>query len=1618
MVNLSLGEDYEVILGKLADKVRERFDRADKSQVESVIDFSRYFYAAAPLDELATKRIEDLYGATVALWDFMQHRAPGKPKIRVFNPKFEDHGWQGTHTIVEILAPDRAFVVESMMMEFTHRDISIHSVTNAAFCVARDEKGKLDGVTFAESSGECVNECLMHIEIDRQSNEDTIHSIIDALYAVLEELELAVCDFQSMLGRISEISMGLNCPGSVEELTLDEATAFLTWLVDNHFTFLGLKEYRVLDQGGVKSLEAIEGSSKGICRSSPHIDLMEDKGGPLLLGERLLVFAKSGTKSRLHRPVYMDFVSIRKFDKSGHVIGEYRLLGLYTSRVFNNSPRDFPIIGRKIEDVLLGSGLTPNSHDGKRLFQILETFPREELFQTSTKELLTTAVGILQIQERRRLRLFVRKGQYGRFISCLIYTPREGFSTALRKKFQEVLCEYVDAQDLEFNTYFTESTLARLYIVIRVNEGSVIDIDAHEIETRLVDLARSWADRLYETLIESHGEERASALHSKYMDAFSIAYRNDFSTRTAVSDIEHMETLGENRELSVSFYRALEEDSHALRFKIFRLGGDIPLSDVLPMLENLGFRVLGGRPYHIREKNGDRVSVYDFSVRYGEDNTVIELDQVKKQFQEAFYQIWHGAAENDSFNRLVLAVGLGWRSVAMLRAYARFFKQSGFSFSQRYIKDALVNQPNITRLLVELFNARFKVNSDGSDIYEANLTGDILDALENVESLDEDRILRRYLDMLAATLRTNYFQLDEHGESKDYISLKFAPGMIPDLPKPLPMFEIFVYSPRIEGVHLRGGKVARGGLRWSDRMEDYRTEVLGLVKAQQVKNAVIVPVGAKGGFVAKKLPKGASREDTMAEVIYCYRTFIKGLLDITDNLVDGVVVPPQDVVRKDEDDTYLVVAADKGTATFSDIANEIASDYGFWLGDAFASGGSVGYDHKKMGITARGAWVSVQRHFREMGRDIQTEPFTVVGIGDMSGDVFGNGLLRSRFTKLVAAFNHLHIFIDPNPDPEKSFIERERLFALPRSTWTDYSAELISSGGSIIPRTAKSITITQQMKDRFSIKEDTLTPADLISALLKAPVDLIWNGGIGTYVKSSNEQHADAGDKANDSLRINGSEMRAKVVGEGGNLGWTQLGRIEYGLSGGLSNTDFIDNAGGVDCSDHEVNIKILLNDVVANGDMTIKQRNLLLIDMTDEVSNLVLQNNYRQVQSLSIAKTESVYRMGEYKRYIHSLVTKGRLDREIEFIPSDDELHDRIVNGKGLVRPELSTLLSYTKAILKEVLADSDVPKDPYISQEIETAFPKILIQEYKTQVYEHKLRDQIIATQVANSMVNYMGITFVHRMKDAAGSDIPDIAMAFIAARDVFGLESWWQQIEALDHKVSAEHQMEMMRMLIRLIRRATRWFLRNNRCGVNVTEVIKRFQPGVKMIAESLPSVLRGPRRETWEKRHNQFVEEGVPSALATFIAGADSMLPVLGIIQAAEITNKPIPEVAATYFAIGTQLDLFWFTEEINQLVIENHWQALAREAYRDDLDWQQRTLTVGVLNLPVKAHSVEERIDKWLVQHETLIARWKTMVAEFKATDVKEFSMYGVALRELMDIAQTTLHVEDSCGGGL
>jgi glutamate dehydrogenase len=996
--------------------------------------------------------------------------------------------------------------------------------------------------------------------------------------------------------------------------------------------------------------------------------------------------------------------------------------------------------------------------------------------------------------------------------------------------------------------------------------------------------------------------------------------------------------------------------------------------------------------------------VHDFNLGYT-GKADICFDALKEVFEDAFLNIWQGNAVSDEFNRLVLPACLGWREVNVLRAYGAYLKQIRFNISTEGVTAALNNHVSISVMLVELFEARFHPDTHDTE-RQKDVEQRIIAALENVPGLNEDRVFRQYLALIKATMRTNFYQ-QHRGRHKGYLSFKLKSGSIPNVPLPRPLFEIFVFAPWVEGVHLRGGRVARGGLRWSDRLDDYRTEVLGLVKAQQVKNAVIVPVGAKGGFVARQLREGMDRQAWLDEGIRCYKTFIRGLLDLTDNLRDGQVMTPPQVVAHDEEDTYLVVAADKGTASFSDIANSISAEYGFWLGDAFASGGSQGYDHKAMGITARGAWVSVERHFRELGLNTRRDDFTVVGIGDMAGDVFGNGMLLSPHIRLVAAFNHMHIFLDPAPDAAKSWAERKRLFDLPRSSWADYDARLISAGGGVFSRDAKAIRLSEPVKALTGLDVDRITPNELISALLCSPVDLIWNGGIGTYVKATHESHADVGDKANDSVRVDAAQLRCRVIGEGGNLGMTQKARIEYALGGGRINTDFIDNAGGVDCSDHEVNIKILLNQIVADGDLTDKQRNLLLEEMTDSVAQLVLQNNYRQVQAISMAEARSLVNMAEYRRFISHLEQTGKLNRALEHIPDDDTLGERKSSGLGLSRPELSVLISYSKADLKDTLIKERVADDPYLCRELLTAFPDTLAERYLPRMQAHRLSQEIVATQLANHIVNLMGINFVDRLRASSGADDASIVRAYVLARDILDLQHLWAQIEQLDYKVSAEVQLQMMHDLQHLARRTTRWFVRNRRAELNCTEEAALFSAKLGKVSKKLGELLCGEPKQLWDQAYNLYVDAGVPKRLADAVAGARSLYSALGIIEVARETRIGVEAVAQTYFELGEKLGLQWFAQQLNALEVDNYWQALAREAFRDDMDWQQRAIISSVLKHHRKGVDVEAMVERWMSANKVHVKRWHYMLSELKSAEREEYAMYTVAVRELFDLAKNS-----------
>jgi glutamate dehydrogenase len=1606
-------ENKTELLKQLQALVKERLP---EKRSEPLSRFIQGYFAHAAETDLMQWRLDDLYGATLAAWQFMQDRPVDDTLIRVFNPDYERHGWQSTHTVIEVLQTDMPFIVDSLRMELNRRNLSIHAILNTVFSTRRASDGKLLELLERDAKGKGVQqESLVAIEVDRHTDPQQLQELKQALLEVLDEVRVTVVDFDAMLGRADELLQGYaKGPDGFDEADVEETRDFIRWL-KQHFTFLGYDEYVLKDgEGSEQTLELVRDRSLGLLRQDRsgqnRLSGDADNTGAFTLIPDLLSFTKCSRKSRVHRPAYPDYISVQRFDGQGKLVGEVRFLGLYTSSVYLHGATEIPVVRRKVEAVMNRSGLHRNGHDWKELQQILEIHPRDDLFQSSVEELFEIATGILHIHERRQIRLFLRRDYYGQFFSALVYAPREIYSTEFRVRVQQILQQALGCDQAEFTTYFSESVLARTQFLLRRSDHKKVTAryDVTELEQQVCHAASSWQEELYDALIDTLGEEQGIRAYNHYHAAFSAGYRSDFVPRAAVVDIQHMETLKGERRMALSFYEALEREPEELNFKLYHHGEALPLSDVLPILENLGLRVIDEHPYQV-EVNGHCVWIHDFNLRYTGQQQVTTTT-MQAVFEDAFLNVWYGRAGNDEFNKLVLGAQLHWREVALLRAYAGYMKQIRFPISPEAISVALKHHVELARLLIDLFAARFDPEK-ASAKQEEKVRERILEGLEQVASLNEDQAIRQYLTLIGATLRTNFYQTDK-GQPKGYFAFKLSPRDIPQVPEPRPLYEIFVHSPRVEGVHLRGGKVARGGLRWSDRLEDFRTEVLGLVKAQQVKNAVIVPVGAKGGFVARQLHTSMSREEWLEEGVSCYRTFIRALLDVTDNLVEGEVVPPEQLVRHDEDDTYLVVAADKGTATFSDIANEIAEEYGFWLEDAFASGGSQGYDHKKMGITARGAWISVERHFREQGLNTATDPFTVVGIGDMSGDVFGNGMLRSDKIRLVAAFNHLHVFIDPDPDPAQSFAERERLFALPRSGWGDYNSELISKGGGVFPRSAKSITLTPKIKQLTGLSGSRVAPNELISALLCAQVDLIWNGGIGTYIKASDEQHADVGDKANDGLRVNAADVRARVIGEGGNLGVTQRGRMELAANGCRLNTDFIDNAGGVDCSDHEVNIKILLNTMVSNGDMTAKQRNQLLDKMTDDVAQLVLNNNYRQVQAISLAEVRSAISMAEYRRFINGLEAQGKLNRTLEFLPTDDQLADRQNAREGFNRPELSVLVSYGKVDLKEQLQASAVPDDAYLARELMTAFPERLQQSHGPDLEQHRLRREIIATQIANQMVNLMGINFAERLRTSTGAEIEHIVRAYVLARDVFSLQPIWQEVEALDYKVDAGVQLDMMHDLQHLIRRATRWFVRNRPAALDCEVEREHFAPHLQAITRNLGELLCGEPLEIWQAAYSRYTDAAVPARLAQVVAGSRSLYSALSIIEVASDLEVSVETAAQAFFGVGERLELQWFSGQLNDLNIGSYWQALARDTFRDDLDTQQRALTASVLRAAQRDQApMSEHLDSWLEHNRPHIDRWLSMLAELKNASVQDYAMYTVAVRELADMARCSAQLE-------
>jgi len=1597
------------ILQQIVATINEKVPEDRREQVE---EFARQYYQRLAPEDLLELEPDDLYGAVLAHWRLAHRRQPGEAKVRVYSPRFEEHGWRSRHSIVEIVTDDMPFLVDSVAMELNRNGLVIHLPIHPVIAVRRDEAGGLVEVLPPDAE-EGIPESYLHFEVDRQSEPEVLDRLRAEVERILADVKASVEDWSAMREQVRSILAELDeRPPPVDEAELAEARALLEWIEDHHFTFVGYRSYDLVQQDGADMLRPVPGTGLGILRqgqtktASGSFAKLPPEARRLAREPHILVLTKANSHSTVHRPSYLDYIGVKRFDEQGEVVGERRFLGLYTSAAYNRNPRDIPVLRRKVAKVLERVGLPRYSHDWKSLLNILETFPRDELFQIADDQLFETAMGILRLEERRRVRLFMWHDDYGRFVSSLVYVPRDRYTTTVRRRIEVVLHEAFPGASFDFQVWLSESVLARLHFIIRLPPGEMPSYDAKELEAKLANVTRSWNDELHTLLLELHGEEEGNALYTSYGEAFPLAYVDDFPARNAVYDIQRMEDLAELGGLNMNLYRPLEAPPGTLRFKLFWADRPLPLSDAVPMLEDMGVEVVEERPYELHPPGQGPVWIHDFGVTYTGEGDV-DLSRVRDVFQDAFAAILRGEAESDGFNRLVLRARLTWRQIVVLRAYCKYLRQTRLAFSQKYMEQALANNPQIARWLVELFESRFDpAQSDSAESRAEELRGRLADSIDRVANLDEDRILRSFLGMVEATLRTNFFQQRLDGDPKPYLSLKLDPAQVPSLPKPRPMYEVFVYSPRTEAVHLRGGKVARGGIRWSDRREDFRTEILGLMKAQMVKNAVIVPVGAKGGFVVKQPPAEGGREALMDEVVACYSTMMRGLLDITDNRVGGKVVPPADVVRYDEDDPYLVVAADKGTATFSDLANSIAQEYDYWLDDAFASGGSAGYDHKKMGITARGAWESVKQLFRETGVDTQSTDFTVVGIGDMSGDVFGNGMLLSRHIRLVGAFNHLHVFLDPDPDPEMGFAERERLFALPRSSWSDYDTAKISEGGGVWPRSAKSIPLSVPVRRALDVQAEALPPNELISAMLRAPVDLLWNGGIGTYVKAARETHADVGDRASDAVRVNGGELQARVVGEGGNLGFTQLGRIEYALHGGRINTDFIDNSGGVDCSDHEVNIKILLNQVVGDGDMTRKQRDKLLADMTDDVAASVLQDNYRQVQAISVTEAQAPQLLDEHARLMRHLERAGRLDRRLEFLPNNEELAERRATGRGLTRPELAVLLAYAKIVLQDELVGSDVPEDEYLADDLERYMPPKLREKFRKQLRRHPLRRDIIATYVTNSMVNRAGSTFANRLRDETGARPPDVARAYTVAREVFDIRRLWKDLAALDTVVPAEVQLELQAEGRKMIERSALWFLRNRRQPMDIAATVSHFAPGIASLAQELPKLLAPADSESLDQMAERFTAAGVPPELATRVASLDALFSGLNVIEVATACGETVETVAAVYFALGYKLDLHWLRDQIAKLPAETHWQTLAQGALRDDLYSEQRELTIEVLKPGTEDKDAETLIDTWMGENRSAVERTNAILSDLKEADTLDIAMISVALREIRNLSET------------
>ena len=1575
----------------------------DRQQIKH---FLGTYFADVPVEDLQGRSERIMAQIALAHLEFGAIRRKGQALLRIYNPTEEEDGYTSAYTFVEMVNDDMPFLVDSVSAAIHHQELAVHITVHPIVHVRRDKHGRIESVA-ERGDQETRGESLVRFAIDKETDPHQLKLLEHEITKVLADVRIAVRDWKKIRQKMTEAreTMQYGPAGADPELR-DESRALLEWMADDHFTFLGYREYVLSYRGDRAFLNPVAGSGLGLLthdeRGGKGIELTSEMRR-LARAKDWLILTKANSRSTVHRSTYLDYVGVKIYDKNGKAVGERRFIGLYTSVAYSESPRNIPLLRHKIQKVLDRAGVDPGGHRGKALMHILDTFPRDELFQGSISDLTRSTLGILNIQDRQRVRLFVRRDTYRRFFSCLVYVPREKYTTAVRRRIEEILTESFAGASADSSVQISDSPLARVHFIIRTPPGDRPRISFTEIEERIAEVVITWTDKLRDELLDAFGQDDGHRLYRDYGHVFPLGYQEDTSPGDACSDISRIDDMRSNgRRRSVALYQPAGSEPGHMQFMIYSDDEPLALSDALPVLEDMGVDVYTERPYELKLAEDDLFWIQDFHLRR-ESGTEIDVLSASTRFEECFTAVLAGRAENDGLNRLILSADLDWRQTSLLRCYAKYLQQLGIPFSQDYMEDVLVSHSGFVKLLVEQFETQFDPRL--SKTKRSRQMNAILPAvkrgLARAKNVDEDRILTSFALAVRATLRTNYYLTGDNDLPRPCIAIKLDPSQLPDAPLPRPKYEIFVYSTEVEGVHLRGGDIARGGLRWSDRREDFRTEVLGLMKAQVVKNTVIVPTGAKGGFFCKRMPTG-DRDAVLKTGIECYRTFVSGLLDITDNVVDGKVVTPEGVVRRDGEDPYLVVAADKGTATFSDIANEISANYGFWLDDAFASGGSAGYDHKKMGITARGAWEAVKRHFREQDLNVQKDPFTVIGIGDMSGDVFGNGMLLSRKINLLAAFNHMHIFLDPNPEMAASHKERRRLFGNAQSSWADYRKKVISKGGGVFSRQAKNIRLTTEVRKMLDTEATSMRPNELIRAILRMRVDLLWNGGIGTYVKAAIESHGDAGDHSNDNVRINANELRCKVIGEGGNLGLTQRARIEFSLAGGRINTDFIDNSAGVDTSDREVNIKILLSDVAKHKGMSRARRNALLVSMTDDVAQSVLRSNYLQTQAISMSEIRSLERIDETARLIINLERTGLLDRDLEFLPDEVEIEERRTRKQGFTRPELAVVLSYAKIDLYNGLIASDETLEDFLKVDPLRYFPAVLRRRYSDLLAGHRLSRQILATLIANNIVNRMGPAFVKRIQLDTGANIVTIARAYTIARQICRAGPLLHTIESLDDEIPASAQMSMMFEVSRTLRHACYWLIERFEDELEIEAAVERLKDGMTVVYTRTGATMSTAARERHQKAAASYVAMGAPEKLADRMSALLLTRAALDIVDLAAAHKRDVLESARLYSAFNQKIGFYWLHVSAEDLKVHSRWQAIARSNLRDDFYRIRRDLAAQILRKRSK-QDISVAVDNWLHERSAKVERFKSMVEEMSARNDVDFATLTVAAQEMRDL---------------